>query len=79
MKCRVKDILSLTLTLGCKNVKQPSGPIELDLESGNLVSTKEHLSQQACVTLNNYKLVYYFNFLLVEFDFRVAVFINHQN
>ena len=28
---------SLTLTLGCKNEKQPSGPIELDLEAGNLV------------------------------------------
>ena len=32
-----KDILSLTLTLGWKNKKQPSGPIELDLEAGNLV------------------------------------------
>ena len=31
-------ILSLTLTLGCKNKKQPSGPIELDLEAGNLVT-----------------------------------------
>ena len=30
-------LLSLTLTLGCKNEKQPSGPIELDLEAGNLV------------------------------------------
>ena len=28
---------SLTLTLGCKNEKRPSGPIELDLEAGNLV------------------------------------------
>ena len=27
----------LTLTLGCKNEKRPSGPIELDLEAGNLV------------------------------------------
>ena len=34
----LKDILSLTLTLGWKNEKQPSGPIELDLEAGNLVS-----------------------------------------
>ena len=33
----LKDILSLTLTLGWKNEKQPSGPIELDLEAGNLV------------------------------------------
>ena len=33
-----KDMLSLTLTLGGKNKKQPSGPIELDLEAGNLVS-----------------------------------------
>ena len=31
------DIFSSTLTLGCKNEKQPSGPIELDLEAGNLV------------------------------------------
>ena len=31
------DILSLTLTLGGKNEKRPSGPIELDLEAGNLV------------------------------------------
>ena len=31
------DILSLTLTLGCKTKKQPSGPIEPDLEAGNLV------------------------------------------
>ena len=29
--------LVLTLTLGWKNEKQPSGPIELDLEAGNLV------------------------------------------
>ena len=35
----LKDIVSLTLTLGLKNEKQPSGPIELDLEAGNLVST----------------------------------------
>ena len=33
----LKNILSLTLTLGCKNKKRPSGPIELDLEAGNLV------------------------------------------
>ena len=33
----LKDILSLTLTLGWKNKKRPSGPIELDLEAGNLV------------------------------------------
>ena len=31
---------SLTLTLGCKNEKQPSGPIELDLEAGNLIPVK---------------------------------------
>ena len=29
--------VSLTLTLGWKNEKRPSGPIELDLEAGNLV------------------------------------------
>ena len=33
----LKDMLSLTLTLGWKNEKRPSGPIELDLEAGNLV------------------------------------------
>ena len=33
----LKDILSLTLTLGWKNEKWTSGPIELDLEAGNLV------------------------------------------
>ena len=33
----LKNILSLTLTLGCNNEKWPSGPIELDLEAGNLV------------------------------------------
>ena len=32
-----KVIVSSTLTLGWKNKKQPSGPIELDLEAGNLV------------------------------------------
>ena len=34
----LKDIVSLTLTLGSKNKKQPFGPTELDLEAGNLVS-----------------------------------------
>ena len=29
---------SLTLTLGYKNKKRPTGPIELDLEAGNLVN-----------------------------------------
>ena len=33
----VKDIVFLTLTLGWKNEKRPSGPSELDLEAGNLV------------------------------------------
>ena len=37
----LKNILSLTLTLGCKNKKRPSGPIELDLEAGNLVLHKD--------------------------------------
>ena len=32
-----KVIVSFTLTLGWKNEKQPCGPIELDLEAGNLV------------------------------------------
>ena len=36
MKGSFKNMLSLTLTLGWKNEKQPSGPIELDL-AGNLV------------------------------------------
>ena len=34
----VKDIVFLTLTLGWKNEKQPSGPTELDLEADNLVN-----------------------------------------
>ena len=33
----IKDIVFLTLTLGWKNEKRPSGPTELDLEAGNLV------------------------------------------
>ena len=41
----LKDILSLTLTLGCKNEKQPSGPIELDLEAGNLVVFKIRIQE----------------------------------
>ena len=36
----LKDMLSLTLTLGGKNEKRPSGPIELNLEAGNLVFIK---------------------------------------
>ena len=40
-----KDILSLTLTLGWKNKKRPSGPIELDLEAGNFVVILESLSR----------------------------------
>ena len=32
-----KDIVFLTLTLGWKTEKRPSGPTELDLEAGNLV------------------------------------------
>ena len=40
MSNRVKEIVSLTLTLGWKNKKQPSGPTELDLEAGNLVKFK---------------------------------------
>ena len=32
--------LTLTLCLGWKNKKQPSGPTELDLEAGNLVDSK---------------------------------------
>ena len=38
----LKNILSLTLTLGCKNKKRPSDPIELDLEAGNLVQSFIH-------------------------------------
>ena len=33
----VKDIVFLTLTLGWKKEKRPSGPSELDLAAGNLV------------------------------------------
>ena len=39
MRCS-KDIVSLTLTLGWKNKKQPIGSTELDLEAGNLVSDR---------------------------------------
>ena len=35
----LKDIVSLTLTLGWKDEKQPSGSTELDLEVGNLVGS----------------------------------------
>ena len=45
--CIVKVIVSLTLTLGWKYKKQPSGPVELDLEAGNLViffKWKKHFS-----------------------------------
>ena len=38
----LKDILSLALALGWKNEKRPSGPIELDLEAGNLVGNIYH-------------------------------------
>ena len=37
----VKDIVFLTLTLGWKNEKRPSGPTELDLEAGNLVYSQK--------------------------------------
>ena len=40
-------MLSLTLTLGWKNEKRPSGPIELDLEAGNIVKILiKHLSRE---------------------------------
>ena len=38
-----KVIVSFTLTLGWKNEKQPCGPIELDLEAGNLEFIKFEL------------------------------------
>ena len=41
----LKDMLSLTLTLGWKNEKRPSGPIELDLEADNLVT---YILQNTC-------------------------------
>ena len=43
----LKNIVSLTLTLGWKNEKQPTGSPELDLEAGNLViffKWKKHVS-----------------------------------
>ena len=40
----LKDILSLTLIVGWENEKWPSGPIELDLEAGNLVIFHKMLS-----------------------------------
>ena len=56
----LKDILSLTLTLGWKNKKQSSGPIELDLEAGNLVDSKSSftLFSMSCS-------VYFVGFLLL--------------
>ena len=44
----LKDIVSLTLTLGCKNKEQPTGSTELDPEAGNLVKLKhQNLNQKA--------------------------------
>ena len=40
----LKDIVSLTLTLGWKNKKQPIGSTELDLEAGNLVKFQVHIT-----------------------------------
>ena len=48
MSNRVKEIVSLTSTLGWKNEKQPSGPTELDLEAGNLVSFIYQVVQLLC-------------------------------
>ena len=39
-----KLIIFLTLIFGWKNEKQPSGPIELDLEAGNLVCKLNSIS-----------------------------------
>ena len=39
----IRILFFFTLTLGWKNKKRPSGPTELDLEAGNLVSTKKYL------------------------------------
>ena len=36
--CQLKPTSPPPLTLGCKNKKQPFGPIELDLEAGNLIT-----------------------------------------
>ena len=41
----VKDIVFLTLTLGWKNEKRPSGPTELDLEAGSLVHLYDQLDE----------------------------------
>ena len=43
----LKDIVSLTLTLGCKNKEQPTGSTELDPEAGNLVFVNS-----VCLSLN---------------------------
>ena len=40
----VEDIVSLTVILGWKNKKWPSGPTELDLGAGNLVSNSSDQS-----------------------------------
>ena len=47
-----RDIVSLTLTLGWKNKKQPSGPIELDLKAGNLVFLSSIFDQVFSMKLN---------------------------
>ena len=57
----LKNILSLTLTLGCKNKKRPSGPLELDLEAGNLVLLSN---------INFYQLV---QFHLSKFQIKVNI------
>ena len=50
--------LSLTITLRCKNEKHPSGPIELDLEAGNLVNTQKYLS-----TKNIWNIILYLSLI----------------
>ena len=51
----LKNILSLTLTVGCKNKKQPSSPIELDLEAGNLVLFCKWLNFETLIKCGLYK------------------------
>ena len=54
----LKNILSLTLTLGCKNKKRPSGPIELDLEAGNLVWCSKHFNEKKTTQKENMFLLF---------------------
>ena len=58
-----KDIVSLTITIGWKNKKRPSGPTDLDLEAGNLVAIKIKFCTFFQYLFTT-KFVYYLYFIL---------------